>query len=197
MLAMFSNLTVKQAGFVQEYLRNGGNASAAYRLIYKPKSSPSVIGVSASKLSRSKRVAAAIRDAKGLGRTVPVGSEVANRYAVDQAAIASALARLSFANITDVCSLETERGEDGKPGVQRLRVRDFSLLDHNSTFAIAEVEQHADGRVRVKMYDKRQALVNLAQVMGLITDKGQVATDPVTGKPVDRFQPVVLQVIRK
>ena len=193
---MARDLTAKQSAFVAEYLRNGGNASAAYRLVYNSKSNRSVIGVAASKLARSPSVAAAIRHARGLGREIASG-EVANRYAVDQAAIASALARLSFANITDVCSLETERGEDGKPGVQRLRVRDFSLLDHNSTFAIAEVEQHADGRVRVKMYDKRQALVNLAQVMGLITDKGQVATDPVTGKPVDRFQPVVLQVIRK
>ena len=33
--------------------------------------------------------------------------------------------------------------------------------------------------------------------MGLITDKGASAVDPVTGKPVDRFQPVVLQIVRK
>ena len=76
-------------------------------------------------------------------------------------------------------------------------MRDFNQLDHNSRFAIASVKQHADGRVEVAMYDKRQALVNLAQVMGLITDKGQAAVDSVTGKPVDRFQPVVLQVIRR
>lgn len=129
-----------------------------------------------------------------------VVAETIRRYEIDQQSIASALARLGFSDIGDVAWLETKqlKGRDGKfAPKQVLTLRDWSEIPADARFAIHKARQSADGRIEVELHDKRQALINLAQVMGLITDKGQVAIDPSTGKPVDRFQPVILQVIRK
>jgi hypothetical protein len=122
--------------------------------------------------------------------------EVADRYGVSQQAIAAALVRLAMVSVTDVCSWSTVVGEDGKPR-QVLEVFDSARLSPDVAYGIVKVRQSKDGSIEVELADKRQALLNLAQVMGLVTDKGASAVDPVTGKPVDRFQPVVLQIVRK
>jgi hypothetical protein len=187
-------LTPKQVMFVREYKRNGGNATAAHRLAYPNNLTDRQRASAASMLKKVAQVARALSEVDGAAQVVV--RETADRYAVSQQALASMLIRLAAYDINDICTLETELDADGKPA-QVLRVKDFSKMDPSARYAITEIGYDAKGRITVKMADKRQAAVNLAQLMGLITDRGASAIDPVTGKPVDRFQPVVLQIVRK
>lgn len=195
-------LSSKQAAFVRLYLSNGGNATQAYKLAYQPKGDPKTFGQLAHAVFKSATVGRALGIARQRS-TELISTEIVNRYAIDQAAIAAALARLSFSEIGDVCTLVTETtGEfDENTGQlktkQVLRIRDFADMDINARFAIAKIKQDKDGQVSIELHDKRQSLVDLARVMGLITDKTTVPIDPTTGKPIDRFQPVTLQIIRK
>ena len=188
-------LTPKQRAFVEHMRANGGNRSAAYQLAY-PDNRSSIVSIrsAASRLAKVPEVARALARIDDAASVIV--RQTADKYAVSQQALASMLIRLAAYDINDICTLETELGDDGKPR-QVLRTRDFSKMDPSARYAITEVSQKANGEVTVKMADKRQAAVNLAQLMGLITDKGASAVDPVTGKPVDRFQPVVLQIVRK
>lgn len=188
-------LTPQQREFVRLMRENGGNRAAAYTAAYPNATMQgAALRSAASKLCKVQQVARALARIDDAASVVV--RQTADKYAVSQQALASMLIRLAAYDINDVCTLETEPGEDGN-ACQVLRVKDFSKMDPSARYAITEVGHDAKGRITVKMADKRQAAVNLAQLMGLITDKGSAVVDPVTGKPVDRFQPVVLQIVRK
>lgn len=191
-------MSQKELAFFQEFARNGRNATEAYKSAVQPKASQTAANRGGSYYLAAPAVARAVAQLdEAKSRVV---AETIRRYEIDQQSIASALARLGFSDIGDVAWLETRqvKGRDGKYGPKQvLSLRDWSEIPADARFAIHKARQSADGRIEVELHDKRQALINLAQVMGLITDKGQVAIDPSTGKPVDRFQPVILQVIRK
>lgn len=191
-------MTHKELAFFQEFARNGRIASAAYKSAVQPRASQSAAFRGGSYYLKAPAVALAVAQLdEAKSRAVAVAIKT---YEIDQQSIASALARLGFSDIGDVAWLETRqvKGRDGKfEPRQVLTLRDWADIPPDARFAIHKARQSADGRIEIEMHDKRQALINLAQVMGLITDKGQVAIDPATGKPVDRFQPVVLQIVRK
>jgi hypothetical protein len=192
-------LTDKQAALVKAYLANGGRATEAYRLAYKPMSEPRNHSVMAQKALRAPAVAHALGRANKRAVEV-ISAEMVNRYAVDQASIAAGLANLGFTSISDVCTLKTEirADKDGMPVPRQiLRVRDFDAMNESARHAISKIKQDKDGQVTVELYDKRAALVDLARLMGLIQDKQVGVVDPVTGKPVDRFQPIQMTIIRK
>lgn len=190
-------MTHKELAFFQEFARNGRIAASAYKIAVVPGCTQTAANRGGSYYLASPAVARAVAQLDE-AKSRAVASTI-QRYEIDQQSIASALARLGFSDIGDVAWLETRqiKGRDGKfEPRQVLTLRDWADIPPDARFAIHKARQSADGRIEVELHDKRQALINLAQVMGLITDKGQVAIDPATGKPVDRFQPVVLQVIR-
>ena len=183
-------LTDKQRAFVQALRTNGGNRSAAYRSAY-PDSSPDPASIRsmASNLCKVPQVAAALARVDNAAQVAV--RELADRYAVSQQALASMLIRLAAYDVRDYFEIETT--PDGK----RLIVKDIQALTRDQSYAIVGIKTAKDGSISYEFADKRQAAVNVAQLMGLITDRGASAVDPVTGKPVDRFQPVVLQIVRK
>lgn len=190
-------MTPTQLKFFQAFASNGQKGPDAYISAVNEKASRTVASSRAYQLLRQPAIARAVAQLQDASQRAT--AEVIKRYEIDQQSIASALARLGFSDIGDVAWLETRqiKGRDGKfEPRQVLTLRDWADIPPDARFAIHKARQSADGRIEVELHDKRQALINLAQVMGLITDKGQVAIDPATGKPVDRFQPVVLQVIR-
>lgn len=191
-------MTAKELAFFQAYANNGRNSADAYRSAISPHAKPASAGSAGAGYLRRPAIMHAV--AKLDEAKERVVAETIRRYEIDQQSIASALARLGFSDIGDVAWLETRqvKGRDGKYGPKQvLTLRDWADIPPDARFAIHKAKQSADGRIEVELHDKRQALINLAQVMGLITDKGMVAIDPATGKPVDRFQPVVLQIVRK
>lgn len=163
-------LTPKQRRFVEEYLRNGENAAAAYRAAYGTKASPLRCSQEAHRLLRHPKIAPIVTAAHE--RAEKATERVLDRYEVSKERIIAELARLGFANMQDYM----RAGPDGDPYL------DFSALTPDQAAALAEVtvEDFKDGRgedardvrrVKFKLYDKRAALVDLGRHLGLFKEK--------------------------
>jgi hypothetical protein len=95
----------------------------------------------------------------------------AERYAVTTDRVVAELARIAFANTMDYWSVDSK----GQPHL------DLSKISRDQGAAISEitVDEYKDGRkedsplvkrVRIKLADKRQALVDLGRHLGLFVD---------------------------
>jgi phage terminase small subunit len=160
-----SKLTPKQQKFVETYLANGRNAAAAYRLAYASKGSAATVAHRARDLLAHGQIKAIVAsaDAKAAKRL----EKAADRYAVSKERISHELARLAFADARKLFVW-------GKGGVE---VRDSAELDDDTAAPVIEVSQTVTsegGTIRVKLADKRQALVDLARLHGHIVDRKDV-----------------------
>lgn len=158
-------LTPRQQRFVEEYLRNGNNAAAAYRFAYAANMAPKRIADEASQLLRHPGIAPVIAAAEA--RAAKRLEIAADRYAVSKERISRELARIAFADARKVCKW-------GKDGVE---VLSSAELDDDTAAPVVEVSQTktADGgTIRVKLADKRQALIDLARLHGHIVDRKDV-----------------------
>lgn len=87
---------------------------------------------------------------------------LAKKIDLTQESVVLELARLAFSNIGRVVAWE-----DGKPTVV-----DSEMLDDDTIAAIQEISTNADGNIKIKMYDKKGALVDLGKFMGLGDSEG-------------------------
>jgi phage terminase small subunit len=154
-----SNLTPAQALFVQEYLVDLNATQAAIRAKYAPESA----AVQGHRLVRKANVASAIQQAMDAR---------AARTNVTQDRVIAELAKLGFANMADYMRTTSQ----GDPYL------DLSNLSRDQSAAIAEVtvDDYVEGRgedarsvkrVRVKLADKRAALVDIGRHLGMFRDK--------------------------
>ncbi len=167
-------LTAKQERFLQTYLTNGRNGVAAYRAAYDASAmSPHAIHTEVNRLLKNPAIALRIgslevKQEKALER-------IANQYEVTAERIIGELARLGFSNMMDYIQLTP----DGNA------VMDWSNLTRDQAAAIVEVtvdevlDKSEDGprrvrRVKFKLSDKRQALVDLGKHLGMFIDRKQV-----------------------
>lgn len=152
-------LTNRQALFVQEYLKDFNATQAAIRAGYAKKSA----NREGPKLLSNPVIAAGVAKAQ---------EQVKKKFEITIDEIAAEMKNLGFANMQDYMSI----GPDGDP------VLDWSKLTREQAAALAEVtvEDFKDGRgkkardvrkVRFKLADKRQSLIDLARLCGLLTDK--------------------------
>jgi phage terminase small subunit len=51
-------------------------------------------------------------------------------------------------------------------------------IDDETALAISEISQNATGGLKIKLYDKRAALVDIGKHLGMFTDKVQLSGDP-------------------
>lgn len=149
-------LTNRQALFVQEYLKDFNATQAAIRAGYAKKSA----NREGPKLLSNPVIAAGVAKAQ---------EQVKKKFEITIDEIAAEMKNLGFANMQDYMSI----GPDGDP------VLDWSKLTREQAAALAEVtvEDFKDGRgkgardvrkVRFKLADKRQSLVDLARLCGLL-----------------------------
>lgn len=191
-------LTAKQARFVEEYLSNGGNASAAYRTAFNAKGTAQSVAGQAVTLKKHPKVARALAEAEHLA--LAAVNKALTRYAIDQDALAEKMARLAFTDLRQVVTLysthDPKLGPDGKPVIggdgkpvtvrhQHLEVLDFDKIDIDAHQALTEIKRAAGGEITVKLADKRQAMMDLARIKGWIADK-----------PVEMQQLVALKIER-
>jgi hypothetical protein len=73
---------------------------------------------------------------------------------------------------------------NGKPR-QQVVIKDFDEIPDEAHAAISEIKRGPGGVLTVRLYNKREALMDLARLRGLIEDK-----------PVDQRNLVVLKVER-
>lgn len=154
-------LTGPQREFLAEWFKNGRNARAAYvkthphAVHWKPKSVDTMT-VRWMKLPLIKKLVKEADD-----KAMAAMSKVTDRYAVTAERVTAELAKIAFANPTDVM----EWGEDG------VTVKASSELKPEEAAAIQEVTEIPvkDGPsiVRIKMAPKKEALDSLAKILGM------------------------------
>lgn len=148
-------MTPKQERFVEEYLVDLNATQAAIRAGYSEKTA----NRQGSRLLSNADISAAIQKR---------ASRITEKLEITQEKVASELARLGFSNMADYMTVD----EQGHPHL------DLSKLTREQAAAIAEVnvETYTEGsgedsvpvkKAKVKIADKRGALVALAKLLGL------------------------------
>lgn len=173
-LGRMARLTPKQAAFVGYYLGPAkGNATKAAELAGYSKKTARVIG-------GENLLKPAISDAIAERQ-----ERLASELELSQENIARELALIGFSNMLDYVRISTE----GEPYV------DLSELTRDQAAALSEatVDDYLEGRgdearevrrVRIKLGDKRHALMDLARLLGLEAPKRHELTG-VGGGPIE------------
>jgi hypothetical protein len=163
------SLNPRQQAFLDTLLVNGGNASAAYRAVYGDKRNAAAVNTAASKLRHHPLIAPRLAEvATHNARAV---AAAVDRYGITADHIADALARLAFTEVRQVAVWRTEPKTEDGPARQMLKVIDSDQIDPDAHQAISEVRIDDKGRITVKLYNKSEALMNLARLKGWVADK--------------------------
>lgn len=155
-------LNQRQRVFVQHYLTYGNKTEAAKAAGYKSRQAESA----ASRLSRNVKVAATL--AAGRAR-------IAERWDMTREKLGKELERIGFADMGHYLKVDP----DGEPAL------DVSALEDGRSAALAEVtvDQSTIGegdkaitrkRTKFRLWDKRQALVDIAKLCGFWRERQEV-----------------------
>lgn len=160
-------LTAQQRAFVTAYLDGGmTNAAEAYRVAYPTSRSWKAqrVAEEASVLLSNPKISPIIAEARAKAAASLV--QAADRFAVSKERISAELARMAFADSRRLFSW-SDRG---------VTVIASAELTDDDAAAVVEVSQTVTsegGTIRVKLGDKRQALMDLAKLHGHIIDKAE------------------------
>lgn len=166
-------LAPKQKRFIEEYLVDLNGAAAYRRAGYRSKNAD----VDAAQLLVKPRIATAIAEAQ---------AKLSQRTEITQDKIVTELAKLGFSNILDYMSV-TEEG---------LAYCDLSRLTHDQAAAIQEftIDEYVEGKgedarnvkkVKLKLFDKRQTLVDLGKHIGMFIERKEVSGKDGGPIPID------------
>ena len=154
-----ATLNGRQNEFIEEYMANGQNASAAYRKAYRCKTSSMRCSTLAHILMDNPVVALAI---KRRVKMLELARE--NRFEalqITEERIIEVLSTLALYDPRSVIQWDSK-------GVTVTRSADLPI---EAVFAIREIQVTADGGLRFKFADRRAALMDLARIRGMVTDK--------------------------
>lgn len=165
-------LTAKQQRFVDEYLIDLNATQAAIRAGYSKKTAQ----VQSARLLSNVMVSAAV--AKGM-------ESRSNRTGITQDMVLRELAKIGFSDIRKVVRWgetmvrmvdgEEECAEDMVP-YHGLALIDSTEIDDDTAGAIAEVSQGKEG-LKVKLHDKKGALVDIGRHLGMFGQGGPSELD--------------------
>jgi len=165
-------LTAKQQRFVDEYLIDLNATQAAIRAGYSKKTARQIADQNLSKLD----IKAAL-EKRMQSRSA--------RTEITQDMVLRELAKIGFSDIRKVIRWgETQvrmvDGEDDAPEdmvpYHGLALIDSTEVDDSTAAAIAEVSQGRDG-LKVKLHDKKGALVDIGRHLGMFTAPGHAELD--------------------
>ncbi|WP_312831966.1 terminase small subunit [Pseudomonas lactis] len=165
-------LTAKQQRFVDEYLIDLNATQAAIRAGYSEKTARSISNENMTKPD----IQAAIE--KGMQAR-------SGRVEITQDMVLRELAKIGFSDIRKVVrwgetQVRMADGEDDGPEdmvpYHGLALIDSTEIDDNTAGAIAEVSQGKEG-LKVKLHDKKGALVDIGRHLGMFTAPGHAALD--------------------
>lgn len=160
------SLTERQQRFVSAFLIEPNATKAAIAAGYAASSAH----VRGAELVRNRKVSDAISKAN---------EKRAEKHGISADRVLSELAKIAFQDIRKAVqwrSNVTTMGEnnDGEPMLvvsNEVIMTDSAKLDDDTAGAIAEIAQSDKGSLRIKMHDKRAALVDLGKHLGLFNDK--------------------------
>ncbi|SDU02062.1 MULTISPECIES: terminase small subunit [Pseudomonas fluorescens group] len=165
-------LTAKQQRFVDEYLIDLNATQAAIRAGYSERTARSISNENLTKPD----IQSAIE--KGMKAR-------SSRVEITQDMVLKELAKIGFSDIRKVVRWgETQvrmvDGEDDAPEdmvpYHGLALIDSTEIDDNTAGAIAEVSQSRDG-LKVKLHDKKGALVDIGRHLGMFSPPGHADLD--------------------
>lgn len=162
-------------------IASGMSGTDAYLTAYPGDMSRAAAAVKASRLMKRAEMKAA-----RAGQTAAVMAAVESaveRYGITADRLADAMARLAFTDLDQICSWGTAI-EDGRRR-QWLHLHDSAAISVDARPAIAEIRRSAAGELSVKLFNKREALMDLARLKGWVADK-----------PVDQRSLVMLKIER-
>lgn len=174
------SLNPNQAEFAR-LLASGLSGADAYLQAYPGNYTRQAAAAKAHRLRKHPLIAGA--HAQRAAADIAAIDAAAARYAITAERVADAMARLAFTDINQVAEWRTVT--DGKRKVQVMRLKDDSAIDAAAMAAISEIRRDAGGALTVKLYSKREALMDIARLKGWIADK-----------PIDQRNLVVLKVER-
>jgi phage terminase small subunit len=173
-----SELTPKQRAFVREYLVDLNGTQAAIRAGYSANSAD----VEASRLLANAKVRSAVDAA------IKLRSE---RTDITADRVLQELAKIGFADIRKAIkwqgTLVTE--EDNPDGGDTLTIKNVVTnsvqlissddIDDETAAAISEISQNQGGGIKLKLHDKRAALVDIGKHLGMFKEDNK-SPPPVT-----------------
>lgn len=179
-------LTPKQQRFVEEYLIDLNATQAAIRAGYSAKTADQ----QGHQLLKKTLVAEAVAEAR---------AKLSERAEITQDMVLRELAKIGFSDIRkavrwasnvavaapDERSLD-EIMEDGLGEIRhavtnQVELIDSADIDDDTAAAIAEISQTDRGGLKVKLHDKRAALVDLGRHLGLFNDGASVVVNVAPG----------------
>ncbi|EHM00540.1 terminase small subunit [Acetobacteraceae bacterium AT-5844] len=159
------SLTEKQRRFVKAYLIEPNGKKAAIAAGYSPKGAE----VQASRMLSQAKVQQALAEAR---------KAVSIEAGITPAMVIAELAKIGFSDIRKVVkwmsdvqkmAFDPDTGEPVLEITNRIVLEDSEGLDEATAGSIAEVSMTKSGTLKVKLYDKRGALNDLAQILGMKT----------------------------
>ncbi|WP_083509462.1 terminase small subunit [Hyphomicrobium sulfonivorans] len=180
-------LTVKQAAFVQAYIETG-NASEAYRRAYDAK------GMKSATVNR--KAFELLENGKIAARIAHLQAKTAEKHEITKDRIVAELAKIAFADIRQAVKwgstpLDTT-SENASPNglnIYPVALVPSELIADDIAAAVSEVSLTQSG-VKIRMYDKKSALVDLAKMLGFMVEKHEH-----TGKDGEKLAPTVIQLV--
>lgn len=170
-------LTAKQRRFVEEYLVDLNATQAAIRAGYSSKTAASI----GEENLRKPDIAKAVQEAQ---------EARSKRTEITQDMVLAELAKIGFSDIRKVMrwgetTVRIDTDDDGQE-VERpyhgIALIDSSEIDDSTAAAIAEVSEGREG-LKIKMHDKKGALVDIGRHLGMFKDKVELSGKD--GGPVD------------
>ncbi len=171
---------LKHEAFCQAMISGAtaGNAQASYAAVYNKNALTASVRSSASRLHRHGKIGRRIRELQAHLQTIEAKAteRAIDKLAVTKESILAELARIGFANMLDYV----------QPSAAGGFAVNLSALSRDQGAAIQEVivEYQTGGddktdvkRVRLKLADKRAALVDLGRHLGLFVERRHVTTE--------------------
>lgn len=172
-----NELTAKQRAFVREYLIDLNATQAAIRAGYSEDTAYS----QGQRLLKNVEVKAAIDAAMKLR---------ADRTNITADRVLKELAKIGFADIRKAVKWQSSLiNEDDNPDggdiaiiktivTNQVQLVSSEDIDDETAAAISEISQNTSGGLKIKLHDKRAALVDIGKHIGMFTDKVQISGDP-------------------
>ncbi len=160
-------LTPKQRRFVDEYLLDLNATQSAIRAGYSVRTAKT----KASQLLAMPHVAAAIAEAQ---------AKRAHRTGITADRVLQELAKIGFSDIRKAVAwkpfvteieVDEETGEAKMAVTNHVQVIASDEIDDETAAAISEISQTDKGGLKVKLHDKRAALVDIGKHLGMFVDK--------------------------
>jgi phage terminase small subunit len=161
-------------------LARGGEVARTYAEIYPGERTPMTIATKSSKLHNLPEVQFRIAEIK---------AQFATKTSITAQRVLEEMAKIGFVNLGDFVTI----GPDGKSTV------DLSKIPKEQMAAVSElqIDTDADGkqRVKVKLHDKRAALLDIGKHLGMFKDKLEVSGP--NGGPIATVNTVEVSLLDK